>query len=112
MALVVPNVSIINFDTAYRMPSRTAFARPNAIVCKFVRLLAKEQIKAVRREAVNVQASQLGFQELHNFKSHSYEGKKFKSTDGLISVGTRMALYICAEWTHKPHVLSVKAICL
>ena len=94
-ALGVPNVSITDIDTAHRVPSRTASARPNAIVCKFVRRLAKEQVMAARREVVNVQASQLGFQERVDIQHIAlydhltprlqellYEGKKFQTTNG------------------------------
>ena len=62
-ALGVHDVSLADIDTAHRVPSHTASTRPNAIVCKFVRRLAKEKVMAARREVKNAQASQLGFQE-------------------------------------------------
>ena len=62
-ALGVQNVSISDIDTAHSVPSRSASDKPNAIVCKFVRRLAKGKVMAARRDVANVQASQLGFQE-------------------------------------------------
>ncbi|CAB4044976.1 Hypothetical predicted protein, partial [Paramuricea clavata] len=41
-ALGAEDVSLNDIDTAHRVPSRLASSRPKAIVCKFVRRLAKE----------------------------------------------------------------------
>ena len=41
-ALGVQNVSVSDINTAHQVPSRSASDRANAIVCKFVRQLAKE----------------------------------------------------------------------
>ena len=62
-ALGVQNVSIFDIDTAHRVSSRSTSDRPNAVVCKFVRRLAKEKVMTARRDVANVQASQLGFEE-------------------------------------------------
>ena len=45
---------------AHRIPSRSASNRPNAIVCKFTRRLAKGKVLAARRRLENLEASQLG----------------------------------------------------
>ena len=55
-ALGVQNVSISDIDTAHRVPSRSASDRPNAIVCKFARRIAKEKVMTARRDVANVQA--------------------------------------------------------
>ena len=92
--LGVHDVSVADIDTAHRVPSRTASARPNAIICKFVRRLAKENVMAARTRVENVAASQLGFQEdvdLQYLRLHDhltprlqellYESKKFKTAN-------------------------------
>ena len=43
-ALRVEDVTVI--DIAHRVPSRTAFNRPNAVICKFFRRIAKEKVMA------------------------------------------------------------------
>ena len=50
-----------DIDTAHRVPSHVAFNRPNAIICKFVRRLAREKVMAARREVSNLIAEDLGF---------------------------------------------------
>ena len=62
-ALGVQNVSISDIDKAHRVSSRSTSDRPNAVMCKFVRRLAKEKVMTARRDVANVQASQLGFEE-------------------------------------------------
>ena len=42
-ALRVEEVSFKDIDTAHRVPSRVASNRPNAIICKFVRRIARER---------------------------------------------------------------------
>ena len=41
--------------------SRVASSRPNAIICKFVRRLARDEVMAARREVSNLNAEDLGF---------------------------------------------------
>ena len=60
-ALGVDQVSLNDIDTAHRVPSRVAPNRPNAIICKFVRRLAREKVVAARREVSNLNAEDLGF---------------------------------------------------
>lgn len=60
-ALGVEDVSLNDIDIAHRIPSRSASNRPNAIVCKFTRRLAKGKVMAARRRLENLEASQLGF---------------------------------------------------
>jgi len=48
-ALRVEGVSLNDIDTAHRVPSRVASNRPNAIICKFVRRLTREEVMAARR---------------------------------------------------------------
>ena len=61
IALGVKNVSLQDIDIAHRVPARRVSSRPNAIICKFVRRLAKNKVMEVRKEASKLQAVQLGF---------------------------------------------------
>ena len=60
-ALRVEGVSLNDIDTAHRVPSRVASNRPNAIICKFVRRLAREKVMAARRRVSDLNADDLGF---------------------------------------------------
>ena len=60
-ALGVENVSLSDIDIVHRVPSRVASNRPNAIICKFVRRLAKENVMANRRNVNVLSAVDLGF---------------------------------------------------
>ena len=59
--LGVEDVSLNDIDIAHRIPSGSASNRPNVIVCKFTRRLAKGKVMAARRRLENLEASQLGF---------------------------------------------------
>ena len=43
------SVSLQDIDIAHRVPSRQASNKPDAIVCKFVRRLAREEVLSKRR---------------------------------------------------------------
>ena len=60
-ALGVKGVSIQDIETAHRVPSMKPSNRPNAIVCKFVRRLAKDQVMAARTKVGRLKAEELGF---------------------------------------------------
>lgn len=60
-AIGVEDVSLQDIDIAHRIPARRQTDRPSAIVCKFVRRLAKQKVMAARSGVRNVQASQFGF---------------------------------------------------
>ena len=60
-ALGVKGVSIQDIDTAHRVPSMKPSNRPNAIVCKFVRRLAKDQVMVARKKVGGLKAEELGF---------------------------------------------------
>ena len=60
-ALGVKGVSIQDIDTAHRVPSMKPLNRPDAIVCKFVRRLAKDQVMAARKKVGGLKAKELGF---------------------------------------------------
>ncbi|CAB4032092.1 Hypothetical predicted protein, partial [Paramuricea clavata] len=63
-ALGVEDVSISDIDTAHRVPSRLASSRPKAIICKFVRRLAKDKVMAARRAVGKLNAEQLHFKNI------------------------------------------------
>ena len=90
-ALGVGNVSLSDIDMVHRVPSRAASNRPNAIICKFVRRLAKDNVMANRRNVNGLSPVDLGFSSdtdvSHiNLYDHLtprlqellYESKKFK----------------------------------
>ena len=60
-ALGVKGVSINDIDTAHRVPSMKPSNRPDAIICKFVRRLARDQVMANRKKVVDIKAEDLGF---------------------------------------------------
>ena len=77
------------------MPSLVASNRPNAIICKLVRRLAREKVMAARREVSSLNADDLGFNDevdvSHiNLYDHLtprlqellFESKKFKDANG------------------------------
>ena len=59
-ALGVDQVSLNDTDTAHRVPSHVASNRPNAIIWKFMRRLARGKVMAARREVFNLNAENLG----------------------------------------------------
>ena len=54
-------MSIQDIDMAHRVPSMKPSNRPNAIVCKFVRRLAKDQVMVARKKVGGLKAEELGF---------------------------------------------------
>ena len=60
-ALGVKGVSIQDIDMAHRVLSMKPSNRPNAIVCKFVRRLAKDQVMAARKKVGGLKAEELRF---------------------------------------------------
>ena len=61
-ALGVKGVSIQDIDTAHRVPSMKPSNRPNAILCKFVRRLAKDKVMAARKKVVTSRPKNLDLQ--------------------------------------------------
>ena len=61
-ALGVKGVSIQDIDTAHRVPSMKPSNRPNAIVCKFVRRLAKDQVMAAWKKVGGLRPKNLDLQ--------------------------------------------------
>ena len=55
--------TVSDIDITRRVPSRTASNRPNAVICKFVRRIAKEKVMAKRNEASNIAAADLDFHD-------------------------------------------------
>ena len=59
-SLGATEVTINDIDTAHRVPKRQTTNKPNPIICKFARRLAKDQVMACRRNVRRVQLSHLG----------------------------------------------------
>ena len=88
------DVTLSDIDIAHRVPARKPSKdRPNAIVCRFTRRLAKNKVLACRKNVFNVTSEQLGLdpsvsvERLNIFEHLSprqqdlfYEAKKFKKT--------------------------------
>ena len=55
-------IATLDIHIAHRVSSRRPSSYPNAIVCKFVRRLAKEKIMAARKKLSNVKLDQLGIE--------------------------------------------------
>ena len=60
-AVGVKGVSIQDIDTAHRVPSMKPSNRPKAIICKFVRRLAKDQVMAARKKVGGLKAKEREF---------------------------------------------------
>ena len=60
-AAIGAEVTEQDIDISHRVLARRQSNQPSAIICKFVRRLAKERVLALRRETSNVQPQQLGF---------------------------------------------------
>jgi hypothetical protein len=56
------DVSINDVDIAHRVPAGRQSNRSNAIICKFIRRLAKEKVIAARKQTSNVQPEKLHLQ--------------------------------------------------
>ena len=59
------DVSIDDIDTAHRVPGRnnSSQTRPKAIICKFVRRLARDKVMAKRADANKANPTALGFRD-------------------------------------------------
>ena len=57
----VKDISALDIDIAHCVPPRKPLNRPNPIVCRFVRRLARNKVLACRKSSKNVTATQLGF---------------------------------------------------
>ena len=62
-ALGVKDISILDIDTAHRVASIRTSNKPNAIICKFTRRLAKDKVMPARRKVSLLQGKDLGFEE-------------------------------------------------
>ena len=91
-ALGAKDVTMQDIDISHRVPARRPTNYPDAIVCKFVRRIAKEQVMAARKQATNIHPSDLGFPDHVSFTNLGlydhlsprlqnllYEAKKVKS---------------------------------
>ena len=71
-ALGVEGVSIQDFDTVHQVLSMKPSNRPNAIVRKLVRRLAKDQVMMARKKGGGLKGEELGFAADINVKYLSY----------------------------------------
>ena len=55
------DISILDIDIAHRVRSRVSSNRPNPIICRFVRRLARNRVIACRKSVSNVTSNHLGF---------------------------------------------------
>ena len=54
-------VDVKDLDTAHRVPAREASNRPNAIICKFISRLTRDEVMARRNEVRNLRPENLSF---------------------------------------------------
>ena len=59
-SLGVDDITAQDIDIAHRVPARFPSNRPNAIICKFVRRLARNKVMSVRRSVGTLSNEQLG----------------------------------------------------
>lgn len=62
-ALGVEDISMLDIDTAHRVPDRQATNKPNATTCKFTRCLEKDKVISKKRWVSTLKASDLGFED-------------------------------------------------
>ena len=102
------DVSISDVDIALRVPARNQSNRSNAIICKFVRRMAKEKVLAAREQTSNVQPEQLHLPtatKLDNLQIYQhltprlqellFEANKYKRENHFNFFGSRIKLYAC-----------------
>ena len=102
------DVSINDIDTAHRVPGRNNSnhdSRPKAIICKFVRRLARDKVMAKRADANKANPTALGFRDnvsltavrvfehlTPRLQEVLYEANKFKTQPLQVLLGQ--------EWCH------------
>ena len=59
--LGVVGIDVKDLDTAHRVPAREASNRPNAIICKFISRLTRDEVMARRNEVRNLRPEDLSF---------------------------------------------------
>ena len=92
----VKEISINDIDIAHCVPARKPSNRPNAVICKFVRRLAKEKAMTAKRAVRNVDIQQLGFSSeidvtnlsiydhlTPRLQNNLFEAKKFRDAKNL-----------------------------
>ena len=65
-------ISNQDIDVARRIPTRTATSGPRPIVCKFKRIIMKEQVMNARTEACKVSANSIGLPSSCSWKTSGY----------------------------------------
>lgn len=60
-ALGAAGIDVKDLDTAHRVPAREASNRPNAIICKFISRLTRDEVMARRNEVRNLRPEDLSF---------------------------------------------------
>ena len=104
------DVSINDIDTAHRVPDRNNSShdpRPKAIICKFVRRLARDKVVAKRADAYKANPAALGFRDnvsltavrvfehlTPRLQEVHYEANKFPSTITSIVWAKNGAIYL------------------
>lgn len=76
------DVSLHDIDIAHRVPSRKPGNYTNAIICKFVRRLAREKVMAERKKAIDLQPSIRIYDHLTpRLQELLYEAKKYQQAN-------------------------------
>ncbi|CAB3993761.1 Hypothetical predicted protein [Paramuricea clavata] len=122
-AMGVEDVSLQDIDIAHRVPHRRASQYPNAIICKFVRRLAKRKVMAARKESSSVTSEQLGIGTISNpdfrvniydhltprLQSLLYETKKYQKTMGYKFCWVKNS-YICLRKAENSRMTKMKSL--
>ena len=112
-ALGVEDISMSDIDIAHRVPARRQSNRPDAVICKFVRRLAKEKVMKARRNIPNIEPQALGYDSdvsLENAGIYDHltprlqsllnEAKAYKVANNLQFCWTRNGVVLLRESEH------------
>lgn len=93
-AIGADDVTIHDIDIAHRVPPRSPSNKPNAIICRFVRRLAKNEVLAKKKFVLGMSPDEIGFdstmsvRDIKIFEHLSprqqtlyYEAKQFKNAN-------------------------------
>ena len=112
-ALGVEDINMGDIDIAHRVPSRKKSSRPDPIICKFVRRLAKEKVMKQRKMIPNIACEALGYHSdvsidgaglydhlTPRLQSLLNEAKAFKTANNFQFCWTRNGVVLLRESDH------------
>jgi uncharacterized phage infection (PIP) family protein YhgE len=116
------DVILQDIDIAHRIPARRSTDRPNAIICKFVRRLAREKVMSARRGVNHLRPSQLGLPQNSqlnvNIYDHLsprvqellYEAKKYQRVNHFQYCWVRNKKTICLRKSETDEIIKLNSL--